>query len=104
MIACTASSTGASWRLTPGTTDIKIEPGLYARTLGTGKRPAHQANTAASRSNSGEELDFSIQDAPSARSNRATFAPPLPVKIRVLLVALSTGYDRTPNRLNCPRL
>src|SRR2546426_10543463 len=45
MIACTASSMEASKRLTPGRTDIVIDPGLYARTLGTGKRPAHHSNT-----------------------------------------------------------
>src|SRR2546427_11891940 len=63
MIACTASSMEASKRLTPGRTDIVIDPGLNARTLGTGKRPAHHSNTAASRACSGVEPDFSIHDA-----------------------------------------
>src|SRR5438876_8283410 len=90
MIACTASSMEASKRLTPGRTDIVRDPGLYARTLGTGKRPAHHSNTAASRTSSGVEPDFSIHDAPSARRKRTTFAPPFPIRIGVLLVAFST--------------
>ena len=90
MIAYTASSMEASKRLTPGRTDIVIDPGLYARTLGTGKRPAHHSNTAASRTSSGVEPDFSIHDAPSARRKRTTFAPPFPIRIGVLLVAFST--------------
>src|SRR2546430_4541778 len=48
--SCTASPMEASKRLTPGRTDIVRDPGLYARILGTGKRPAHHSNTAASRS------------------------------------------------------